>query len=65
MAGHGVRATRAGSDPLNMKVRHGRLDMRRNFFILRMIDSWNQIPSEMKRIEKQALVKFLIGRRKK
>ncbi len=26
MAGHGVRATRAGSDPLNIRVKHGRLD---------------------------------------
>jgi hypothetical protein len=52
MAGHGVRATRAGSDPLNIRVKHGRLDMRRNFFSLRVIDSWNQIPSEIKRIEK-------------
>jgi hypothetical protein len=52
MAGHGVRATRAGSDPLNIRVKHGRLDMRRNFFSLRVIDSWKQIPNEMKKIEK-------------
>jgi hypothetical protein len=52
MAGHGVRATRAGPDPLNIRVKHGRLDMRRNFFSLHVIDSWNQIPSEMKRIVK-------------
>ncbi len=52
MAGHGARAMRAGSDPLNIRVEHGRLDMRRNFFSLRVIDSWNQIPSEIKRIEK-------------
>jgi hypothetical protein len=52
MAGQGVRATRAGSDPLNIKVKHGRLDMRRNFFSVRVIDSWNQIPSDMKRIVK-------------
>ena len=44
MAGQGVRATRAGSDPLNIKVKH--------FFSLRVIDSWNQIPSDMKRIVK-------------
>ena len=37
---------------MNIRVKHGRLDMRRNFFSLRVIDSWNQIPSEIKRIEK-------------
>ena len=37
---------------MNIRVKHGRLDMRRNFFSLRVIDSWNQIPSEMKRIVK-------------
>ncbi len=35
-----------------IRVKHGRLDMRRNFFSLRVIDSWNQIPNEIKRIEK-------------
>ena len=34
---------------MNIRVKHGRLDMRRNFFSLRVIDSWNQIPSEVKR----------------
>jgi hypothetical protein len=47
MARHGVRATRAGSDPLNIRVKHEE----ENFFSLRVIDSWNQIPSEVKRIE--------------
>ena len=37
---------------MNIRVKHGRLDMRRNFFSLRVIDSWNQIPSDMKRIVK-------------
>jgi hypothetical protein len=36
---------------MNIRIKHGRLDMRRNFFSLRVIDSWNQIPSEVKRME--------------
>jgi hypothetical protein len=36
------------SDALNIRVKH---DMRRRFFSLRVIDSWNQIPSEVKRME--------------
>jgi hypothetical protein len=51
MAGHGVRATQAGSDTLNIGVKHARLDMRRDFFSLRVIDSWNQVPNEVKRME--------------
>jgi hypothetical protein len=35
MAGHRVGATRAGSDPLNIRVKHGRLDMRRNKKLLK------------------------------
>lgn len=51
LAENSVRVTRAGSDPLNIKVKHGRLDLRRNFFSIRVIESWNQIPKEVKCIK--------------
>ena len=47
-----ARATRSTADPLNLRVTHGRLEMRTNFFSIRVIAPWNSIPSEMKRIEK-------------
>jgi hypothetical protein len=33
-------------------VKHGRLDLRRNFFSIRVIEDWNQIPAEMRSTEK-------------
>ena len=52
-----ARPTRAGADPLNIRVRHGRLDMRRNFFSLRVIEDWNKIPPEVKRLKKSEVFK--------
>jgi len=57
MAGDSARPTRAGADPLNIRVRHGRLDMRRNFFSLRVIEDWNKIPPEVKRLKKSEVFK--------
>jgi hypothetical protein len=36
-AENGPRATRNTADPYNIKVKHGRLDLRRNFFSIRVI----------------------------
>jgi ribonuclease P/MRP protein subunit RPP40 len=44
------RATRITADPLNIKPKAGRLEVRRNFFTVRVIDDWNRIPSNIKRI---------------
>ncbi len=55
MAGDSVRSTRAGANPLNMRVRHGRLGMLRNFFSLRVIEDWNKIPAEVKRLRKSEI----------
>ena len=57
MAGDSARPTRAGADPLNIRVRHGRLDMRRNFFSLRVIEDWNKIPQEVKRLKRSEVFK--------
>jgi hypothetical protein len=51
-AENGPRATRNTADPYNLKVKHGRLDLRRNFFGIQVIEDWNRIPADMKRTEK-------------
>ena len=33
-----------------MKVKNGRLDIRKNFFSVRISSKWNTVPPEMKRI---------------
>jgi ribonuclease P/MRP protein subunit RPP40 len=42
------RATRSADDPLNLRPKTTRLEIRRNFFSSRVIESWNQVPSTMK-----------------
>ena len=49
-AENGLRATRSTADPYNLKVKHGRLDPRRNFFSIRVIEDWNRIPADVKRV---------------
>ncbi len=51
-AENGPRATRSIGDLYNLKVKHGRLDQRRNFFSIRVIEDWNRIPADVKRVEK-------------
>jgi hypothetical protein len=51
-AENGPRATRSTADPYNLRVKNGRLDQRRNFFILRVIEDWHRIPADVKRVEK-------------
>jgi hypothetical protein len=48
------RSTRSAADPLNIVVRSGRLDLRRNFFSIRVIESWNEIPPDLKAVESAA-----------
>ena len=40
--------TRASSGHLNVQRNEGRLDIRRNFWSVRVCDSWNQLPDEVK-----------------
>ena len=49
---NGPKATRSTADTYNLKVKHGRLDQRRNFFSIRVIEDWNRIPADVKRVEK-------------
>ena len=46
------RGTRSAADKLNLKVSHGRLDTRRNFFTVRAPRLWNLIPLEIKGTKK-------------
>ncbi len=43
-----VHATRSVTDPLNIKFSTGKLEVRRNFFSVRVIQSWNVIPIEIR-----------------
>ena len=38
------------TDPLNVIVKHGRLDTRHNFFSIRVTEDWNRVPSDIKKM---------------
>jgi hypothetical protein len=40
--------TRASADPLNIRPRNGTLDLRKNFFSIRVVKTWNKIPCHVK-----------------
>ena len=44
-----VRITRATSDPLNILPRHARNEVRKNFFSVRVANTWNSVPADIKR----------------
>ncbi len=49
MAADGQTATRNSEDPLNLRaVNYGMLEIRRNFFSVRVIERWNKIPADLK-----------------
>jgi ribonucleases P/MRP protein subunit RPP40 len=41
--------TRQRVDPLNVRVNHGRLEIRRNLFSVRVGELWNTVPADIKR----------------
>jgi hypothetical protein len=41
--GNGPRVNRNIADPYNLNVKHVRLDLRRNFFRIRLIEDWSPI----------------------
>ena len=43
-----IRTTRVAAHRLNLRVTHGRLDVRRNFFSVRVTGLWNDIPGHIK-----------------
>ena len=42
------RATRLASDPLNLAKPRARLDIRKNFFSVRVVNKWNSLPTLVK-----------------
>ncbi len=52
MAADGARATRSAANPRNLRMRQGRMEVRRNFFSVRVVDSWNNIPDKVRALGK-------------
>ncbi len=42
------RVTRLTTDPLNVRIPAARLDLRKNFFSVRVCDGWNALPTVVK-----------------
>jgi hypothetical protein len=68
MASSGQRATRQAADPLNIRPKAARLEVRRQFFSQRVVEDWNEIPEKVKSAVsvigfKAGLKKHLQGRR--
>ena len=52
------RSMRTAADPLNIVVKTGRLDVRRNLFTIRVIEKWNAIPAELKVMKNTGTARF-------
>ena len=50
LAREGACVTRVAADPLNVRVAAGRLELRRNFFSVRVTEDWNKVPHDIKKI---------------
>ena len=48
MPAEGGRTTRQAADPLSLKLAPARLEIRRNFFSVRVCEKWNNLPSSVK-----------------
>jgi hypothetical protein len=42
------QVNRASADPLNIRPRNGNLELRKNFFSIRVVKQWNNVPSHVK-----------------
>jgi hypothetical protein len=47
MASSGQRATRQAADPLNIRPKAARLEVRWQFFSQRVVEDWNEIPEQV------------------
>ena len=43
------RMTRGVADPLNLRQKKARLELRRNFFSIRVMEHWIKVPYDLKR----------------
>ena len=50
MATAGQQQTRNATRPLNVRANHGRLDLRSNFFLVRVTEDWNEKPDKIKNL---------------
>ena len=62
MASSGQRATRQAADPLNIRPKAARLEVRRHFFSQRVVERWNEIPEKVKSAE--SVIGFKSGLKK-
>ena len=58
-----TRITRHTQDPLNICRKNPRTEIRRNFFSNRVIDTWNNIPSEIKNSRSVAVFKTYVEKK--
>ena len=61
MARDGQRLTRGNAHPLSLKQQRSRLEVRRNFFSQRVVESWNAIPAVIKDSKNVSSFKRLYG----
>ncbi len=52
-----THATRSRLDSFNVKVKSGRLELKRNLYSVRVTADWNQIPADIKSKQGTALSK--------
>ena len=64
MARDGQRLTRGNAHPLSLKQQRARLEVRRNFFSQRVVESWNAIPAVIKDSKNVSSFKRLYGARR-
>ena len=53
--------TRTTSDPLNILRKHSNNEVRKNFFSNRVVEKWNSLPAEVKRVKKVSTFKSSVG----
>ena len=61
MGREGQRMTRGNAHPLSLKQQRARLEVRRNFFSQRVVESWNKIPTVIKDTKNVSSFKRLYG----
>ena len=48
VASDAQRLTRTAADPMNVRVKHGRLEIRKKFFTVRVTSERNKVPGQIK-----------------